>query len=272
MSNNQPRRSAAAVLPQTHKRNLATICILIAVIILHSIMTPAVTFAASQQPLTLSCNEKTLEIGDQMYLSAYSSNGKNATFKSNRPSVASVSRSGKITAKAAGTAKITASIGNYTATCTIHVKKTTVQICTSGIYIEKKGSYRLRATASNHSNITWRSKDPTIATVSATGVVTGKRPGKAVIIASAGGSSASCTVTVKTPRLLLNKTTLTLAPKASTSIVATASNGMRPVWSSSNPSVAAVSSDGIITAYKKGSATITATVDGVRAHCRVTVK
>ncbi len=43
-------------------------------------------------------------------------------------------------------------------------------------------------------------------------------------------------------------------------------------WKSSNPKVAAVSAKGVITPKKKGSATITATHDGNRYHCKVTVK
>jgi len=42
-------------------------------------------------------------------------------------------------------------------------------------------------------------------------------------------------------------------------------------WNSSNTSVATVSNDGVVTAVKKGNATITATVDGCTAECSVSV-
>ena len=228
--------------------------------------------ASSSEAVALSCTSKTLEIGDQMYLSACSSSNKSPTFKSSNPSVASVSRSGKITAKSAGTAKITATIQGNSATCTIKVNKTTIDICTTGIHIQQKGSYRLRATASNYSHISWKSLNPSIASVSANGVVTGKRPGKAVIVASASGATARCTVTVKEPCILLSSSSITLKPNQSLKIVATTSTGMTPVWTSSNSGIATVDAKGNITGRKKGTAVITATIDGAKEKCRVTVK
>ncbi len=228
--------------------------------------------ASSSKAIGLSFTSKTLEVGDQTYLSAYSSSNHTPSFKSSNPSVASINKSGKITAKTPGTALITASIQGRSAVCTIKVKKTHINICTTGVHIEQKGSYRLRATASNYGDITWRSKNPSVATVSQSGVVTGKKPGVATIVASTKGASATCTVTVKAPMMLISKTTVTLKPGESTRIVATTSSSMIPIWSSSNPSVASVDSKGKVTAHKKGSATICAKVDGVQRQCIVTVK
>ena len=45
------------------------------------------------------------------------------TWKSSKPAVAAVSKNGKVTAKKAGTAKITAKAGKKTWTCTIKVTK-----------------------------------------------------------------------------------------------------------------------------------------------------
>ncbi|MEI3340620.1 MAG: Ig-like domain-containing protein [Eubacterium sp.] len=47
---------------------------------------------------------------------------------------------------------------------------------------------------------------------------------------------------------------------------------MRPKWTSSHPSIVSVDEFGVITAKKAGSATVTASVDGVRATCKITVK
>ena len=255
------------------KHKVIALFLAIAIFIM-GLCTSSITTQAAQAnaPVTLSCTAKTLQIGDQMYLSAYSTSDKAPTFKSSNMAVATVNHSGKITARSAGTAKITATIGGNSAICTITVKKTTIDISTTGIHIEKKGSYRLRATASNYSKITWKSLNPTIATVSSNGVVTGKRPGKAVIVASANGAMAKCTVTVKEPVILLSSTSLTLKQGQSIRIVATTSSGLRPVWSSSNGSIASVDTNGGITAHKKGTCTITVMADGTKAQCTVTVK
>lgn len=250
------------------------IAILLAILVFFTgLCTSSITSqAAVSANVGLSCASKTLEIGDQMYLSAYSSTGGTPTFKSSNSAVATVNRAGKITAKSAGTARITATIQGTSAICTINVKKTTVDISATGIKIEEKGSYRLRATSSNYSKITWKSLNPTIATVSATGVVTGKRPGKAIITASSGDATARCTVTVKKPVIKLSSTNLTLNTAQTLRIVATTSSSMRPVWSSSNTKVATVDQNGGITAHKKGIAIIKATIDGVKGQCVVTVK
>lgn len=232
----------------------------------------AVRAASSNPPIRLSCTSKTLEIGDQMYLSAYSSSDHDPVFKSSNSAVASVSRSGKITAKAAGTAVITASIDGSRATCTIKVKKTTVDISARGIHVQLKGAHRLRAAASNYGKITWYSKNPAIATVSSSGIVTGRRVGTATIVAYTKGAYATCKVTVDAPIMLLSKTRVTLSPGQSAKIVATTSSSMVPVFCSTNPSVATVDQNGKITARKTGTTTIKITVTGVQKQCTVTVK
>ena len=230
------------------------------------------TRAAAVDWVTLSCTSKTMEIGDQMYLSAYSATGGTPIYRSSNPYVASVNSAGKITANAPGNVRITATINGKSATCNVTVNRVRVEICASGIKIQKKGSYRLRASASNYSTIVWRSKNPAVATVSPSGVVTGKKPGTATITASAGGATASCVVTVLAPTIKLTSSKITLAPNQSRRLVATASNHMKPVWSSSNQAVASVDSNGTIKAHKKGTATITASVDGATSKCVVTVK
>lgn len=249
--------------------------ILLAILIFFTgLCTTSFTSAAhsDNSSLQLSCLSKTMEIGDQMYLSAYAPAGGSPTFKSSNPSVASVTRSGKITAKASGNAKISATINGVSAVCTVKVKKPTIDICASGIKIEKKGSYRLRASASNYAPIKWKSLNPSIASVSPSGIVTGKRPGTATIVAYTQNAKASCQVTVKVPKLRLNKTSLCLKPGDHTRIVATSSASLIPVWTSSNPNIVTVNSTGNITAIKKGTAIIRASVDGVHAQCTVTVK
>lgn len=255
------------------KRNLMTFLFAV-LILMFGIMSQVqqVNAAAKATPIIrLSATQTTMRIGDVKYLTAYTSTGKKPTFKSSRSSVVSVNASGKMTAKTSGTAVITVTSGKAQAACQVTVQKTKLTISTSSVSIEKKGSYRLRATASSYANITWRSSNPKVATVNATGVVNGIKPGQATITASANGTTVSCRVTVKTPIVKLNKTSLTLKPGQTARIVATASNGFVPIWSSSKSNVATVSQNGTITAKKAGKTTITANVDGVKKYCTVTV-
>lgn len=108
-------------------------------------------------------------------------------------------------------------------------------------------------------SVTWSSSDPTVATVSAFGLVTSLKAGTATITAtSANGVTASCEVTVEDAAVRLNTNSLLLKPGESSKLTAT-SNGGSVTWKSDNTSVAAVSSDGYILTYGEGTAIITAT-------------
>lgn len=118
-------------------------------------------------------------------------------------------------------------------------------------------------------NITWTSSDPSIATVDAKGVVTGVQKGTVTITANSGGYELSTKVTVNNPKLSATSATLSLGKTKQLSVKG---NTGAVKWNSSKSSVASVSSSGKVTAKKPGTATITATVDGLKLTCKVTVK
>ncbi len=216
------------------------------------------------------------------------------TWKSSNTSIATVSSSGLVTAKAVGTATITVTTAdgsNKSATCAVTV---TPQLAT-GVSLNKTtasivvdNTLQLTATVSpsNTTNpaVTWSSSNTSIATVSNTGLVTAKAVGSATItVTTADGSnkSATCAVTV-TPQLAtgvsLNKTTASIVVDKTLQLSATVSpsNTSNPAvtWSSSNTSIATVSNTGLVTAKALGTATITVTTaDGSNksATCQVTV-
>ena len=120
-------------------------------------------------------------------------------------------------------------------------------------------------------NVTWSSSNTSVATVKQ-GVVTALKEGTVEITATtADGTnlSAVCKFTIKPdPDLLaayvqLNKTSVSLYANETTTLVATVypvtAVNKKVTWSSSNTSVATVSSTGVVTAKSVGSATITAT-------------
>lgn len=128
--------------------------------------------------------------------------------------------------------------------------------------------------------VAWSSSDPSIATVSDAGKVKAIALGSATITASAGGGkSATCTVTVDpTPveSVTLDQTELTLKRSQNATLTATVlpDDAAFPAvgWTSSDPSIAAVSDAGTVTAVKPGTATITAEAGGLSATCAVTVE
>ena len=109
------------------------------------------------------------------------------------------------------------------------------------------------------------------------GVVTAKEVGSATITAKAGDKTATCAVTVvATPvaSVILNKTTASLKAGEIVTLTATVkpddATDKTVTWSTSDSSVATVS-NGVVTAKKVGSATITAKAGDKTATCAVTV-
>ena len=133
-------------------------------------------------------------------------------------------------------------------------------------------------------SFTWKSGNPGVAAVNNNGKVTAAAKGTAVIKAAANDGSgvfAECKITVRQPvtSLTLNKTSLTVNKGATSTLSATAgpsdANNKTVKWTTSDSSVATVSSAGEVKGVKRGTATITATAadgSGKKATCSVTVK
>ena len=152
----------------------------------------------------------TLTVGQTYTLKASispsSAENKKVTFTSSNPGVATVTASGKVTAKKAGTAEVTVKTndGKKKSTCTITVTdKPKVQLSKTSLNLTVGDSETLTATVSpkgSDQTVTWTSSDTSVATVK-DGVVTAVKAGKATITCTAkdGGTSATCAVTVTEP-------------------------------------------------------------------------
>jgi uncharacterized protein YjdB len=127
----------------------------------------------------------------------------------------------------------------------------------------------------------WSSATPAVATVSAAGLVTAVGPGTASITATIDGVSGSSTITV-TPvpvaAVSVSPATTTLSVSQTVQLQAAARDASgasltgRPVsWSSNAPAIATISTTGLVTAVGPGSATLTATVEGITGTATVTV-
>lgn len=130
-------------------------------------------------------------------------------------------------------------------------------------------------------SVVWTSEDPTIATVTSAGVVTGRQLGSTGIVVAADSVSQRVAVVVRpvavtkitlaaTSVQLAEGDSLTLSPP--TLIDRTGATVTRTVtYSTDAPTVAGVGPNGVLHAYTPGSATITAAIDSVRATIAVTV-
>lgn len=132
--------------------------------------------------------------------------------------------------------------------------------------------------------VTWSSGSAAIATVSASGLVTGVTVGATTITATADGVSGTAQVMVTPPpvaSVTVAPTTLTLFVGTGGTLTATLRDaaggtlsGRAVTWTSSNASVATVASTptgATVTAVAPGTTTITATSEGISGTAAVTV-
>lgn len=131
----------------------------------------------------------------------------------------------------------------------------------------------------NTDTIIWKSDNEEVAVVSNTGKVVAVGAGTAIITATVDGVSVSCTVKVSDSEMTLNKQKYTLYTAGRKKVTLKVKmngkelSGKRVSWYSSNPGIAKVSSNGVVTAKKKGKVTITAVdTTGLKAKCTITVK
>ena len=215
---------------------------------------------------------------------------KTITWTSSNTDVATVTAEGIVTAKGAGTSVISAKTYNgKTAKCTITVKQQVTAIALSdetvSLWVGKKKTLTATAapTTANNTSVNWSSSDNKVATVSSKGVITAKGKGTCTITCTAAdgyGTKTTCEVTVKqqVTEIALSETTASLWVGDTKTITATATpttaGNISVTWSSSDNSVASVSSEGVITANGEGTCTITCTAAdgyGTSSICEVTV-
>ncbi len=233
---------------------------------------------------------------------------KEVEWKTDDASVATVDANGKVTAVKAGKTTITAtskSDSTKKATCEVTVKEkagagpanptnpggqTAVKVKSVKLNVKKltlglKETYKLTVTVTpknaTDKKVSWKSSNPKVVSVK-NGKITAKKTGKAKITVTAGGKTATVTVSVKKAptkktKLTLNKKKITLKAKKTFQIKAKVqskygSNSFK--YTSSKKKVAKVDKNGKVTAVRKGKATITVkSYNGkAKAVLKVTVK
>ncbi|MDO4343892.1 MAG: Ig-like domain-containing protein [Eubacteriales bacterium] len=242
---------------------------------------------------TVKLNKKSISIfKGKTYTLRMQGTTEKVTWSSNKKSIATVNKNGKVTAKKKGKAVITAKVGSKKYTCSVTVKQpvTSVTLSKKTLTMNQGNSVAISAvtkpTTANNRKVKWSSSNKKVATVTAKGLIKAVGKGTATITAKAAdgsGKKATCKVTVtaksiKVTSLTLNKKKMSVQEGKTGALISylspsTATN-KKVVWSSSNRSVATVNYLGRVTALKAGKTTITVKAmdgSGKKASCAVTV-
>lgn len=224
--------------------------------------------------VSLDVTEAYLAVGTGKELAAtITGNEENEeiVWTSSNESVATVDDMGYVTAVAKGTADITVTVGEATATAAIHVEEVALNQTEAELTVGETLSLSVSGTTQS---ITWESADKSIATIDSNGTVTALKAGNVIIYASVDGALLECELNItEAPSITLNKSKMYLAVGCSGTLQETTKNTDESVkWTTSDKSIATVDSDGVVKAVKTGTATITAKCGKVSASCTVYVE
>ena len=231
----------------------------------------------------------TIERGERLKLPAAiepaDATNKRVSYATENRAVATVASNGAITGRGAGVTWIVARAANgLTARIQVTVTQPVTRVSMPSSMKLDRGQSAQLAPAVHPDNATVRtlafaSSDESVARVDESGLVTALRAGKATITATAAsGRKAALRLTVTQPvtGISLSGSGIVVNSGSSqrlTALVEPADASDRKVkWSTSDASVARVSSNGTVSGRRAGSAVITATAaNGLTASCAVTV-
>lgn len=244
--------------------------------------------------IALSTKALSLQVGGSEQVKAVllpASADQTVRWTSNRPSVASVTSDGVIVARKAGTALVRAvSTRNSSLRATLKVtvgaqaKPTQLILTPSASTLEVGATRQMIATpvpSDANASVVWKSSNTSVATVSSKGLVTAKKPGTVRIRAISKVKSSvykDIKITIVDPMAVtgveINPVSSVLELDESVTLTAT----VRPEgaaaeveWSSSNTSVAKVTSSGKVTGMRVGKAVITASAGGFKDTITISV-
>jgi uncharacterized protein YjdB len=159
--------------------------------IVNTYITP--TAIASAATITLSSRSVTLDVGTSKALKIIGTSRK-PTWSTSKSSVAAITSAGTVTAKAAGTATITANVGGKKYYCTV-TSVVPIKLSNTAVTLAAGNSAALKVTGTAKT-ISWSSSNSSIASISSKGALTAKASGAVTITASVAGKKLTCLVTV----------------------------------------------------------------------------
>lgn len=270
----------------------------------------------TKEPVTVEIlyeNEAVTELKFQtstvIRLQAAASDGSTGgIWTSSDASSASVDENGIVTCWKVGTPTITYTLGDASASLSLTVTEPTIKICfgdqeKTDISLSSLWGYEIQLTAvvtPEGSEVTWSSEDPSIATVSETGLVTGKKMGYTNIVCKSGTAKAVCIIRVTdnppaaqiaaaqatpdpndtTPRVVITcfglpNSDFTISVGQSVDLNCTLYNidpsTNKETWTIADTAIATVNENGVVTGVKAGTTKVICAVGDVKCETIVRV-
>jgi len=220
--------------------------------------------------------------------------GRKLNWSSLNPNVATVDANGSVTGVAIGSTVITARADGATAQTDMRVQPlvASVVLSPSSASVPIGSNRALTVTVSDNNGlaltgrlIAFSTSNPSVATVNGSGTVVAITQGRAIITAQAVQDQVSGTATIDVVQVPVANVSITPAGSQTVSqgltlqLAATMRDGTGGIlagrsvsWTTSNASIATVSSTGMVTGVSLGVVQITAESEGVIASVTVTVQ
>lgn len=212
---------------------------------------------------------------------------KTIAWSSQNENIVKISTDGTIEGVGVGETTVTAKGSNgQEVTCKVivlPVELNSISIVEQNITLNKGENKTLTVkfnpeNTTDDKTISWSSDNEQVVTVNAEGLITAVGAGKATIMATVGEKTDTTEVEVKVPleSISLNETEKTLIKGESLQLNVTynpddTTANKAVTWTSTDTSVAEVSSDGTVTAKGKGTAYIKAKVEDKEISCKIDV-
>src|SRR5438093_458731 len=217
--------------------------------------------------------------------------GRTVTWSSGNSGVATVAAGGIVAGVSPGAATMTAASegrGGTAAVTVASVPVASVAVSPTSASVSVGQTVQLAATPKDANGnpltgrtVTWSSGNTAVATVSASGLVTGVSAGAATITATSEGQSSTAAITVTSiPVAAVTVSPASASVSVSQTVQLTATpkdangnplSGRTIAWGSSNTAAATVNTSGRVTGVAAGSATITATSEGKSGTAAINV-
>ncbi len=252
---------------------------------------PVATVVASVSPASVIAGQSAQATATTLDGAGNVLTGRTVAWSSSNTAVATVNATGRVSTLAAGSVTVTATSEGRSGTATLvvlPVPVATVNVTLSPSTVAVGDTSIAAATTLDAGGnvlvgrtVAWSSRDSSVATVDANGVVYAQSLGSTTITATSEGRSGSSTVTVVPPPV--NSVTVSLSSvrahpgdtlQASATTLDRHGNvltGRGVTWASTATSVATVNSSGLVTARGAGYASIRATSEGITGSGTLTV-